>query len=54
VSWGTAGGISAAALWAMTAAQQLPRTFHLLAAFSVAAGLLSLRLPRVGHDAVKG
>ncbi|MFO1096559.1 MAG: MFS transporter, partial [Planctomycetaceae bacterium] len=45
VSWGVAGGIAAAALWGMTALDQRPRTFFLLAAFSVAAGLLSLRLP---------
>jgi MFS transporter, FSR family, fosmidomycin resistance protein len=49
VSWGTAGGISAAALWGMTELGQRPQTFHLLAAFSVAAGLLSLRLPRVAE-----
>jgi len=50
VSWGVAGGIAAAALWGMTALHDRPQTFHVLAAFSVAAGLLSLRLPRIGEQ----
>lgn len=47
VSWGVAGGIAAAALWGMTEIDRRPETFHVLAAFSLAAGMLSLRLPRV-------
>lgn len=47
VSWGVAGGIAAAALAQMTAWDARPQTFLVLAACSAAAGLLSLRLPRV-------
>ncbi|MBL8850059.1 MAG: MFS transporter [Planctomycetaceae bacterium] len=49
VSWGVAGGIAAAALWGMTALDQRPQTFYVLAAFSIAAGLLSLRLPHIAE-----
>jgi FSR family fosmidomycin resistance protein-like MFS transporter len=49
VSWGVAGGIVVGVLAAATALEAEPKTFYALAAFSVAAGLLSLRLPRVGE-----
>ena len=47
VSWGTAGAIVAAAVWAAIKLEARPQLFYVLAVFSFAAGLLSLRLPRV-------
>ena len=47
VSWGVAGGIVAAAVWAAIEFEARPELFYVLAAFSFIAGLLSLRLPRV-------
>lgn len=50
VSWGTAGGVVVVAMWLAHRWNAQPQTFYALAAFSVAAGLLSLRLPRVAAD----
>jgi FSR family fosmidomycin resistance protein-like MFS transporter len=49
VSWGTAGGLVVVVMWAAHRWQAQPQAFFALAAFSIAAGLLSMRLPRVGE-----
>lgn len=54
VSWGTAGGVVVAAMWLAQRWDARPQTFYALAAFSVAAGLLSLWLPRVAPDGSSG
>jgi hypothetical protein len=47
VSWGTAGLLAAGAVKLFTAYGSLPDMFYLLAASSLAAGLLSLKLPAI-------